>query len=189
MDTLEIIRLAFLKYRLSGRRSMNTFIFTQAKNNKLTDEQIEKIVNRIIDQKLELKKNYIFTNVPKNKVLVNRLRRVIANSMKYIVDSIRYSDFNVLGHEVEFGMGKEYEPIQVKLDNGKLIEIVGKIDRVDIMNNEKEQYIRIIDYKSSIKDIDLNSDKSIKNLIKKIINYTTKYENNEILNITSGRWL
>ena len=40
-----------------------------------------------------------------------------------------------------------------------------------------------------IKDIDLNSDKSIKNLIKKIINYTTKYENNEILNITNGRWL
>ena len=80
--------------------------------------------------------------------------------MKYIVDSIRYSDFNVLGHEVEFGMGKEYEPIQVKLDNGKLIEIVGKIDRVDIMNNEKEQYIRIIDYKSSIKDIDLNEVKA-----------------------------
>ena len=122
--------------------------------------QIEKIVNRIIDQKLELKKNYIFTNIPKNKVLVNRLRRVIAKSMKYIVDSIRYSDFNVLGHEVEFGMGKEYEPIQVKLDNGKLIEIVGKIDRVDIMNNEKEQYIRIIDYKSSIKDIDLNEVKA-----------------------------
>ncbi len=28
------------------------------------------------------------------------------------------------------------------------------------MNNEKEQYIRIIDYKSSIKDIDLNEVKS-----------------------------
>ena len=137
------------------------FGMEEAKDIKnITDEQIEKIVNRIIDQKLELKKNYIFTNVPKNKVLVNRLRRVIAKSMKYIVDSIRYSDFNVLGHEVEFGMGKEYEPIQVKLDNGKLIEIVGKIDRVDIMNNEKEQYIRIIDYKSSIKDIDLNEVKA-----------------------------
>lgn len=137
------------------------FGMEEAKDIKnITDEQIEKIVNRIIDQKLELKKNYIFTNVPKNKVLVNRLRRVIAKSMKYIVDSIRYSDFNVLGHEVEFGMGKEYEPIQVKLNNGKLIEIVGKIDRVDIMNNEKEQYIRIIDYKSSIKDIDLNEVKA-----------------------------
>ena len=133
----------------------------EAKDIKhITDEQIEEIVNRIIDQKLELKKNYLFTSIPKNKVLVNRLRRVIAKSMKYIVDSIRYSDFNVLGHEVEFGIGKEYEPIQVKLDNGKLIEIVGKIDRVDIMKNEKEQYIRIIDYKSSIKDIDLNEVKA-----------------------------
>lgn len=45
MDILEIIRLAFLKYKLSGRRSMNTFIFTQTKNNKLTDEQIDYILN------------------------------------------------------------------------------------------------------------------------------------------------
>lgn len=44
MDIQEIIRLSFLKYKLSGRRSMNTFIFTQAKNNKLTNEQIDYIL-------------------------------------------------------------------------------------------------------------------------------------------------
>ena len=69
-------------------------------------------------------------------------------------------NFGACIHMRDENMGKEYEPIQVKLDNGKLIEIVGKIDRVDIMNNEKEQYIRIIDYKSSIKDIDLNEVKA-----------------------------
>ncbi len=47
MDIKEIIRLAFLKYRLSGRRSMNTFIFTQAKNSKLTDEEIENILDTL----------------------------------------------------------------------------------------------------------------------------------------------
>lgn len=47
MDINEIIRLAFLKYRLSSKKSMNTFIFTQAKNNKLSDEQIEKIVDSL----------------------------------------------------------------------------------------------------------------------------------------------
>jgi len=47
IDINEIIRLAFLKYRLSSRKSMNTFIFTQAKNNKLTDEEIEKIVDTL----------------------------------------------------------------------------------------------------------------------------------------------
>ncbi len=47
MDIQEIIRLAFLKYRLNGRRSMNTFIFTQAKNNKLTDKQIEEMLQAL----------------------------------------------------------------------------------------------------------------------------------------------
>ena len=48
----EIIRLAFLKYKLSGKKSMNTFIFTQAKNNKLTDEEIDKIID-ILETKIK----------------------------------------------------------------------------------------------------------------------------------------
>lgn len=129
----------------------------EAKDIKqITDKQIEKLVNKIIEQKLELKQNYIFTSVPKYKVLINRLKRVITKSMKYIVDSIRYSDFEVLGHELEFGNGKDYEPIKVQLENGKNIEIIGKIDRIDIMKNENGDYIRIIDYKSSVKNMDLN---------------------------------
>lgn len=43
----EIVRLAFLKYKLSSKKSMNTFIFTQAKNNKLTDEEINKILDTL----------------------------------------------------------------------------------------------------------------------------------------------
>jgi len=47
MSIEDIERLAFLKYRLSGKKSMNTFIFTQAKNNKLNDEEIEKLINNL----------------------------------------------------------------------------------------------------------------------------------------------
>ena len=62
LEINEIIRLAFLKYKLSGRRSMNTFIFTQAKNNKLTDEQIESIIdtleNKINEQQQKEKQKW-----------------------------------------------------------------------------------------------------------------------------------
>ena len=74
-------------------------------------------------------------------------------------------------------------------DNEEEVKIIRLIDRSLYMYVNSYKYKiglkKIID----IKDIDLNSDKSIKHLIKKIINYTTKYENNEILNITNGRWL
>lgn len=52
--------------------------------------------------------------------------------------------------------GGEYPPIEIKLENGKNVEITGKIDRIDIAENENGKYIRIIDYKSSVKNIDLN---------------------------------
>lgn len=62
LEINEIIRLAFLKYKLSGRRNMNTFIFTQAKNNKLTDEQIESIIdtleNKINEQQQKEKQKW-----------------------------------------------------------------------------------------------------------------------------------
>jgi len=45
MTLNEIERLAFLKYRLSGKKSMNTFIFSQVKANKLTDKEIDKLIN------------------------------------------------------------------------------------------------------------------------------------------------
>ena len=122
----------------------------------LNDNQITELVEEIVEQKLGLNKNYIFSSSPKYKSLSNRLKKVITKSMKYIVESLKYSKFEVLGNEVEFKEGKNYAPITMKLDNGQKVEITGKIDRIDIAKLDGENYVRIIDYKSSAKNIDLN---------------------------------
>lgn len=122
----------------------------------LEDEQIEEIVEEIINEKLGLAKYYIFTSSDKFKVLTNKLKRVVIKSMKYIIDGLKNSDFEVFANELEFKRGKEYSPISITLDDGKKIEITGKIDRIDLAKTEKGNYIRIIDYKSSVKNIDLN---------------------------------
>ena len=66
------------------------------------------------------------------------------------------SRFKVLGTEVEFGEKGKYKPIRLTLEDGKRIEIIGKIDRIDTAQGEDGKYLRIIDYKSSAKNIDLN---------------------------------
>ena len=123
---------------------------------KVEEEEIEKIVNNIISEKMKLDKNYIFTTSARYVRLVNRLKKVVITSIKYIVQTIKQSEFEVLGHEIEFGLKGKYEPIKICTDSGKTVEIVGKIDRVDIAKNADGTYVRIIDYKSSIKNVDLN---------------------------------
>ena len=52
--------------------------------------------------------------------------------------------------------GKDYPAIEIALENGKKLEIEGKIDRADIAKAKDGTYLRIIDYKSSVKNLDLN---------------------------------
>ena len=122
----------------------------------LEREDIEKIVKEIIDNKLNLKSNYIFKSIPKFVVLTKRLSRLVTLSIIYIVQGLQKTDFQVIGNEVEFKKGQEYEPIEITTEDGRKVEITGKIDRIDLAKDETGKYIRIIDYKSSAKDINLN---------------------------------
>lgn len=122
----------------------------------IKETEINNIVDNIVNENLKNDKYYIFLSTAKYEFLTQRLKKVIIKSLKYIIESIEFSDFEILGNEIEFKNGKKYEPIKFNLDNGIDIEITGKIDRVDIAKFKGEKYVRIIDYKSSIKDIDLN---------------------------------
>lgn len=128
----------------------------ELKLKEMTEEQIQEIVENCINEKLTLAKNYIFTNTPKYQILTKRLKKVILTSMKYIIQSITQSDFEIFGNEVAFRKDANYPPITMTLEDGKKIELTGKIDRIDLATNKEGKYIRIIDYKSSVKNIDLN---------------------------------
>ena len=123
---------------------------------ELEEIDIQKIVSKIIDEDLELSKNYIFKATVKYKILVRRLKKIVTKALRYIIQTLIYSDFNIKGTEVEFNKKGEYKPIRLELEDGKKIEITGKIDRIDIAKESDGNYLRIIDYKSSSKNIDLN---------------------------------
>ena len=126
------------------------------KLEEITEEQLSEIINKIIDSKLGQNKNYIFTSTAKYRAIVIRLKKIIKKALKYIIGTIVQSRFEVLGTEVEFGEKGKYKPIRLTLEDGKRIEIIGKKDRIDTAQGEGGKYLRIIDYKSSAKNIDLN---------------------------------
>ena len=123
----------------------------------ITEEMIEKIVSDIVEEKLQVGYKFAYTN--KNQILVQRLKRVIVISLKYIIASLSQSSFEVLATEASFDNNPEsrYPAITVELDNGEKVQLVGKIDRIDIAQMPDGRYLRIIDYKSSEKNLDMNN--------------------------------
>lgn len=111
---------------------------------KLEEGEIEEVVNNIVNEKLGMKQNYIFTSSPKFVVLTKKLKKTVIESIKYIVNQLKNSQFKIYNNEEEFC-----------IDIGN-IELTGKIDRIDRAKIENKDFVRIIDYKSSSKDIDLN---------------------------------
>ena len=123
----------------------------------LEQSKIEQIVNTVIEDKLDNGRKYAFVATAKYKVLIRRLKRIISKALRYIIEGLVYSDFNIEGTEIEFEKSGRYRPIQLQiLESGKKVEITGKIDRIDTATSEDGRYLRIIDYKSSAKNIDLN---------------------------------
>ena len=109
---------------------------------ELEEDDILKIVSSIIDENLGQPKNYIFTATAKYKVLVKRLKKIVSKALKYIIQTIIYSDFSIEGTEIEFGKKGKYEPIILNLENGKRVEITGKIDRIDTSATEDRKILK-----------------------------------------------
>ena len=122
----------------------------------LEDDKLKEIVNKIIDDLLQTSKYYIFSSTSKFKTLTRRLRRVTLESIQYIVYTLKNSNFDLYGHEISFGSAGKYQPITIELEDGKKVQIDGKIDRLDIGKIDDKTYVRIIDYKSRIRDLDMN---------------------------------
>lgn len=162
---------------------IDTF-FKQVHNIKeISEDEMSKILDEIIEEKISLKKNYIFTVTAKYRILVKRLKKVIFMSMKYILRSLKNSEFNVFKSEFEFG-NNDCPPIEIDLNDGKKAFITGKIDRIDVAKMPNGKYIRIIDYKSSSKDIEFN--KLIAGLELQLLTYSdaiTKLDNANIAGI------
>ena len=122
----------------------------------ISKEDLYKIIEEIINEKLGMHKNYIFSSSPKFIVLTKRLKKVVYESIDYIIDQLKNSKFELYGHEIEFNEKAEFKPMKITLDNGNQVVVTGKIDRVDVAKTADNTYVRIIDYKSSVKDVDLN---------------------------------
>ena len=127
---------------------LDEFFKTTPNYKEISDDGIKAKIDELIDNTFDKNEKFLLT--PKYKSLILRLKKVLFYTLKYIVEGLKNSDFEVLGSEIGFGRGEgcKYPPIELELSNGKRLVVEGKIDRIDIARLPNGNFIRIIDYKT-----------------------------------------
>ncbi|WP_025681392.1 helicase-exonuclease AddAB subunit AddB [Paenibacillus massiliensis] len=88
--------------------------------------------------------------------IFRKLKDIVSRASVILGEHARQGSFEPLGLELDFGPGKEIPPLRFELDNGVVMEVIGRIDRVDVAEGEEGLLLRVIDYKSSQKDLRLH---------------------------------
>lgn len=118
---------------------------------KQAQEQISKSIDDIFES---MYVKYIAS--AKYAYLSSKLKKGMLKVIIAISKSFTQSEFRPLGYELEFDNGKLFAPIEIQLENGHKMFLRGKIDRVDTAKIKENVYLRVVDYKSSAKDLKLS---------------------------------
>ncbi len=132
-------------------------------SKKMTENQKEWIALSIPEQKLwaeeaveESVKDYqhnLFNQSSRDAYMVNRFKRLMNKTVWAVTEQLRAGEYKPSGFEVRFGFDTEEE---LELSNTHKMRLRGVIDRVDLYENEDQVMVKVLDYKSGKKDIELS---------------------------------
>ncbi len=88
------------------------------------------------------------------RYLLDRVSKSAVSLVAHMAGELSQSAFLPVGFELRLS-GSGIEPLRLKLPNGRNVIVEGKIDRVDVMQQAEQRFVRVIDYKTGAKEFQL----------------------------------
>lgn len=123
--------------------------------SELTKEQCAQLAKEAVEHLAPKLNNQILLSSNRHSYLKRKLEKVIERASYVMSGHAKKSGFSPVGFELSFGPNEPLPPLAFTLKDGTRMELQGRIDRVDKAENENGIYVRVIDYKSSARQLDL----------------------------------
>ncbi|WP_108670111.1 helicase-exonuclease AddAB subunit AddB [Peribacillus acanthi] len=122
----------------------------------LNREQCADLAKMAIERLAPKLQNQILLSSNRHHYVKRKLENVIGRASYALSEHARKSGFSPVGLELGFGRNEKLPPLTFQLANGTKMELMGRIDRVDKAESANGTYLRVLDYKSSQKALNLN---------------------------------
>lgn len=121
----------------------------------LTEEGRKQLVKECVARVTEEYGNTIMASSARNAYLAGRVERITDRTIWALAEQVKKGDFEPTGFEVSFSAIDNLKAMRISLSEDEELQLRGRIDRLDLCEDEQHVYVKIIDYKSGTTSFDL----------------------------------
>ncbi|MGN7387082.1 helicase-exonuclease AddAB subunit AddB [Sporosarcina sp. SAFN-015] len=122
---------------------------------ELSKEQCWQLARMAMEHIAPMFFNRILLSTSRYHYIRRKLTHIVTRTIFALGKQAAKSLFRPIAIEAAFGPGEQLPPLEIPLRRGNQMNLRGRIDRVDATEIDGKNYVRIVDYKSSSKQLDL----------------------------------
>lgn len=125
---------------------------------QLSEQECRQLSREAVEVIVPVLYHKILLSTARYRYIMRKLTQVVERTMLSLSNHARATGFKPIAIEASFGPGRNdiLPPLIIPLDDQHRLKMRGRIDRIDATEVNDQPYLRIIDYKSSTKKLDLN---------------------------------
>ncbi|WP_342508942.1 helicase-exonuclease AddAB subunit AddB [Sporosarcina sp. FSL K6-2383] len=122
---------------------------------ELTREECWQLARAAVDDISPYFFNRILLSTSRYVYIKRKLMHIIQRTIYSLSTQAKATVFKPVAIEAAFGPGEELPALEIPLRRGDSMRLRGRIDRVDASEISGKNYVRVVDYKSSARGLDL----------------------------------
>lgn len=91
----------------------------------------------------------------RNEYMIRRMSRILTRTVFTLQEQLRKGSFLPEDYELSFQFVDDLESVNVSLSEQEKMKLRGRIDRIDVAEDDEHIYVKVIDYKSGNRQFDL----------------------------------
>lgn len=132
--------------------SIDLFFKTMNEENRsfreLSERERKELVSRCVTQVTEEYGNTVMMSSARNEYLGRRVERITDRTVWALTEQLKKGDFEPTGFELTFTPADNLKAMKIPVSKTEAVYLQGRIDRMDLCEDEDKLYVKIIDYKT-----------------------------------------
>lgn len=117
----------------------------------LTDNRRKELVKESVHQIAGDYGNAVFQDNARNQYKIHQIETITERTLWVLGEQLKLGKFTPKHYELFFNVNSGLKGMSFSMPDGESMDLEGKIDRIDVYEEENEVFIKVIDYKSGNK--------------------------------------